>query len=165
MHTKTTRRSCLRPEKEDTEEQQQQLWLREGGPRLLRHCWGFVVLTVCHLLTVLRSREGGGQEDRDEPDNTQRGWSEPFRSLTQLVRLPNPTLKPHKAFMELTQEKKTNIKNNMSALAASRDTLPQKSDAVEPLEVSHTRQKRCYRHRSHNHNLLTDILNQKTDTE
>ena len=37
--------------------------------------------------------------------------------------------------MELTQEKKL---NNMSALAISRDTLPQKSDVVELLEVPHS---------------------------
>lgn len=54
MHAKTTSHSCLRPEKKEAEEQ---LGKGKGKPGLLRQRWAFVVLTVCHLLTVSRSQE------------------------------------------------------------------------------------------------------------
>ena len=107
---------------------------RRGTPpvtSLLGDC-GFNCVSFAYSAKV----SGGGR-----PGGQGRAWQHPkglkwtLRSLMQLVRLPNPTLKPHKAFMELTQEKKL---NNMSALAISRDTLPQKSDVVELLEVPHS---------------------------
>lgn len=46
----------------------------------------------------------GGKEDRDGAEKSQRSRCEPVTRLAQFVLLPNITLKPHKAFIELTQK-------------------------------------------------------------
>ena len=97
MHTETTRRSCLGPEKKGTEGKGNPACYVSGGP-----LW---VLTLGHLLTVSRSQEevarrtgtGGTAPKRPEVNRT-------LHSLTQLVLLPDLTLKPHKAFIALSQK-------------------------------------------------------------